>query len=327
MGLLINGQWVNQWYETKSHGGKFLREDSTIRNWITPDGAPGPSGKGGFKTETGRYHLYVSLACPWAHRTLIFRKLKNLEKHISISIVSPEMLQHGWTFCVSEGSTGDEVNHASYLYEIYIANDSKYTGRVTVPVLWDQETRVIVNNESSDIIRMFNQSFNSITQSAKDYYPQNLQSAIDKINEYVCKNVNNGVYSCGFATSQRAYESAYKCLFKTLDRIESILRKKRYLLGDTITEADWRLFTTLIRFDTVYYSHFKCNRQRIEDYPNISEYLRELYQRPGVSETVNFYHIKRHYYYSHSMINPTQIVPLGPEIDFLRPFNRCMTHK
>ncbi len=237
------------------------------------------------------------------------------------------MLQHGWTFCVNEGSTGDEVNHASYLYEIYIANESKYTGRVTVPVLWDKETHVIVNNELSDIIRMFNQSFNSITQNPMDYYSQNLQTAIDKINEFVYKSVNNGVYSCGFATSQRAYESAYKNLFKALDRIESILRKKRYLLGDTITEADWRLFTTLIRFDTVYYGHFKCNRQRIEDYPNISEYVRELYQWPGVSETVNFHHIKRHYYYSHSMINPTQIVPLGPKIDFLRPFNRFMAHK
>ena len=322
MGLLVDGKWVDQWYETKSNSGEFRRENSIIRNWITTDGAPGPSGKGGFKALSGRYHLYVSLACPWAHRTLIFRKLKTLEKHIILSIVSPDMLKNGWTFCVDEGSTGDEINHTNYLYEIYVANEPAYTGRVTVPVLWDKEQHSIVNNESSDIIRMFNQSFNSITQNEDDYYPGSLQNQIDKINDFVYKNINNGVYRCGFATTQRAYEKAYKSLFKALDQVESILRKERYLLGNTITEADWRLFTTLIRFDMVYYGHFKCNRQRIEDYPNISEYLRELYQWPGVRETVNFHHIKHHYYFSHTMINPTQIVPLGPAIDFLRPYNR-----
>jgi putative glutathione S-transferase len=322
MGLLINGQWVDQWYETKSSHGEFQRENTTIRHWITPDGAAGPTGQGGFKAESGRYHLYVSLACPWAHRTLIFRTLKDLEKHISLSIVSPDMLDHGWTFCKKEGSTGDEINHAQYLYELYLAHEQEYTGRVTVPVLWDKQKRSIVNNESADIIRMFNQSFNHITQNFDNYYPLDLQNQIDTINEFVYNTINNGVYRCGFATAQPAYEEAYKSLFNALDRIESILQQKRYLVGNTITEADWRLFTTLIRFDMVYYGHFKCNKQGIEDYPNISEYLRELYQRPGIKETVNFHHIKRHYYFSHTMINPTQIIPLGPEIDFLRPHKR-----
>lgn len=320
MGLLLEGKWVDKWYETKS--GEFKREKTSIHNWITVDGSRSSSGSGGFKAESGRYHLYVSLACPWAHRTLVFRKLKNLEKHISCSIVSPDMLEHGWTFNVEEGSTGDEINHAKYLYQIYVAHQSDYSGRVTVPILWDKKTSSIVNNESSEIIRMLNQSFNQITTNYDDYYPAELQDEINKINDFIYENINNGVYRCGFATSQKAYEQAFEKLFEALGRLEIILKKNRYLLGNKITEADWRLFTTLIRFDVVYFGHFKCNKQRIDDYPNISNYLRELYQWPGIAETVNFTHIKRHYYFSHTMINPNQIVPVGPEIDFLTRHNR-----
>lgn len=318
MGMLINGQWHDKWYETKSNHGEFKREKTTFHHCITADDPK----QSEFKAESGRYHLYVSLACPWAHRTLIFRKLKNLEKHISISVVSPHMLEHGWSFCVEEGSTGDTINHFKYLYEVYIANKPDYTGRVTVPVLWDKEKKVIVNNESSEIIRMFNQAFNSITKNQDDYYPPAFQHEIDEINHFVYENINNGVYRCGFATTQEAYEEAYIKLFTALDNLEVRLKKNRYLVGRQITEADWRLFTTLIRFDMVYYGHFKCNKKRIEDYPNLSEYVRELYQWPGIAETVDFYHIKQHYYYSHTMINPTQIVPMGPEIDFLRPHHR-----
>jgi putative glutathione S-transferase len=317
MGLLVNGEWVDQWYETKSTKGEFKRELSSIRHWITADGSSDT-----FKAESGRYHLYVSLACPWAHRALIFRKLKNLEKHISISIVSPNMLDHGWTFSEEEGSSGDSINHFKYLYEVYKVNDSSYTGRVTVPVLWDKKNKRMVNNESSEIIRMFNQAFNQITNNMDDYYPDNLKNKINEINDFVYENINNGVYRCGFATTQEAYEQAYKNLFEALDKTEEILKKNRYLAGSKISEADWRLFTTLIRFDVVYNGHFKCNKKRIEDYPTLSQYLRELYQWPGIAETVNFQHIKQHYYFSHKMINPTQIVPLGPDIDFFRPYNR-----
>lgn len=322
MGRLINGKWSDQWYDTKSNQGDFKRESAPIRNWISSDGSPGPSGVGDFKAESGRYHLYVSLACPWAHRTLIFRKLKQLEDHISISIVSPHMLEHGWTFNVKEGSSGDALHHFDYLHQIYSKHDSDYTGRVTVPILWDKKQQVIVNNESSEIIRMLNQAFNHVTNNQDDYYPVALQNAINKINDFVYENINNGVYRCGFATSQEAYEIAYKKLFEALDEVEAILQKNRYLVGNTITEADWRLFTTLIRFDAVYHGHFKCNKKRIEDFPAISQYLRELYQWPGVRETVDFYHIKQHYYFSHTMINPTQIVPVGPEIDYLSSHNR-----
>ena len=322
MGLLVNGKWTDQWYDTKSTGGDFQRETAHLRNWITPDGSPGPSGKGGFEAESDRYHLYVSLACPWAHRTLIFRKLKHLEQHISVSVVSTDMLEQGWTFDIQQGSTGDAVNHAHFLHEIYTKNDSQYTGRVTVPVLWDKKQQIIVNNESSEIIRMFNQAFNHITHNQDDYYPQPLQSDIDSINDFVYENINNGVYRCGFATSQQAYEKAYHHLFNALDKIEGILKSTRYLTGNQMTEADWRLFTTLIRFDIVYHGHFKCNKKRIEDYPAMSKYLRELYQWAGVQETVNVDHIKRHYYFSQTTINPTQVVPLGPDIDFLRPHNR-----
>lgn len=311
MGKLINGKWTDQWYDTKSHKGAFVRENSTINHWID-DGA--------FPAESGRYHLYVSLACPWAHRALIFRKLKHLEAHISVSVVSPDMLEHGWTFDKKRDSTGDSLYDLDYLYELYIKEDPHYTGRVTVPVLWDKKTQRIVNNESSQIIRIFNESFNQITGNKDNYYPQELQQKINAINELVYEKINNGVYRCGFATTQAAYDEAYEILFNTLDQLESLLTTNRYLVGEKITEADWRLFTTLIRFDEVYYGHFKCNKQRIEDYPHLSAYRRELYQWPGIAETTNFHHIKRHYYFSHIQINPTQIIPLGPQIDYFRPF-------
>lgn len=315
MGHLRDGKWFNAWYDTKKTGGTFKREQSQFRNWI---------GEGPLIAESGRYHLYVSLACPWAHRTLIFRKLKAVENHISVSIVSPNMLEHGWTFHTEEGSSGDSENHFTYLHQVYTASDPNYTGNVTVPVLWDKKTNQIVNNESADIIRMFNSAFNNMAQNTTDYYPTPLRTEIDSINAYIYENINNGVYRCGFATQQKAYEKAYHALFHALEHIESILQENRYLLGATLTEADWRLFTTLIRFDTVYHGHFKCNKKRLEDYPNLSGYVRELYQWPGVAETVNFQHIKRHYYFSHTMINPTQIIPAGPEIDYSTPHKRTL---
>ncbi|WP_444899849.1 glutathione S-transferase family protein [Microbulbifer sp. VAAC004] len=322
MGLLVNGQWKDQWYDTKDSSGSFKREAAQLRNWITPDGSAGPSGIGGFKAESGRYHLYVSLACPWAHRTLIFRKLKKLEEHISVSIVSPDMLEHGWSFNTDEGSSGDSLFGYQFLHQLYTRNKADYTGRVTVPVLWDKLQNSIVSNESSEIIRMFNQAFNEISGDTQNFFPEEKQTEIDTINELVYENINNGVYRSGFATTQEAYEEAYTNLFDALDRVENILGQQRYLVGEKITEADWRLFTTLIRFDSVYHGHFKCNRQRLEDYPNLSNYVRELYQWPGVAETVNFHHIKRHYYFSHTMINPTQIIPVGPDIDYTNPHNR-----
>lgn len=322
MGLLVNGKWQDQWYDTDKHQGEFKREAAQLRHWITADGSPGPSGNGGFKAESGRYHLYVSLACPWAHRTLIFRNLKSLQEHISVSVVSPDMLDQGWSFNESEGSSGDPLYGSEYLHQIYTRNSSDYSGRVTVPLLWDKQNECIVSNESSEIIRMFNNAFDRITDNHLDFYPEALRTDIDTVNADVYDNINNGVYRCGFATSQSAYEQAYRDLFAALDRIESRLQQNRYLTGSHITEADWRLFTTLIRFDAVYHGHFKCNRHRLEDFANISHYVRELYQWPGVAETVNFSHIKRHYYYSHHMINPTRVVPVGPAIDFDRPHNR-----
>ncbi|WP_444889430.1 glutathione S-transferase family protein [Microbulbifer sp. DLAB2-AA] len=322
MGLLVNGQWKDQWYDTKDSLGSFKREAAQLRNWITRDGSAGPSGRGGFKAESGRYHLYVSLACPWAHRTLIFRKLKKLEEHISVSVVSPDMLEHGWSFNTDEDSSGDSLFGYQFLHQLYTHNKADYTGRVTVPVLWDKLQNCIVSNESSEIIRMLNQSFNEISGDTQDFFPKEKQTEIETINELVYENINNGVYRSGFATTQEAYEEAYTNLFDALDRVENILGQQRYLVGEKITEADWRLFTTLIRFDSVYHGHFKCNRQRLEDYPNLSNYVRELYQWPGVAETVNFHHIKRHYYFSHTMINPTQIVPVGPDIDYTKPHNR-----
>ncbi|MCH8347057.1 MAG: glutathione S-transferase family protein [Proteobacteria bacterium] len=322
MGLLVKGKWHDKWYDTKTSKGEFIREDAQFRNWITPDGGPGPSGKGGFKAEAGRYHLYVSLACPWAHRTIIFRKLKGLEDLIGLSVVHPDMLENGWEYKDYSGVIADSVNGVKYHHQLYTKSDPNYSGRVTVPVLWDKKTSRIINNESSEVIRMFNSSFNELTGNKDDYYPGALQDEIDKINDRVYNNINNGVYRAGFATTQEAYESAFDALFEALGKLDDTLGKQRFLVGDTLTEADWRLFTTLIRFDAVYHGHFKTNLKRIEDYPNLSEYLRELYQVPGVRETVNFDHIKRHYYVSQITINPTQVVPKGPGIDYARPHRR-----
>lgn len=322
MGLLIKGQWHDTWYDTKSSKGNFEREAAQLRNWITPDGEAGPSGQAGFNAESGRYHLYVSLACPWAHRTLIFRELKDLTQHISVDIVSPIMLENGWTFNTAEGSTGDSLHNADFMHQIYTANHADYSGRVTVPVLWDKKTNRIVSNESSEIIRMFNSAFNHITGNTLDFYPDTQVDEIDEINAFVYDKINNGVYKSGFATSQEAYELAYDALFQALDALEDKLSEQKYLLGDTLTEADWRLFTTLIRFDAVYHGHFKCNLKRLEDYPALSHYVRALYQYQNVAQTVDFKHIKEHYYVSHTMINPTQVVPKGPDIDYARPHNR-----
>ncbi|MBM7422588.1 glutathione S-transferase family protein [Spongiibacter marinus] len=313
MGLLIDGKWHDRWYDTENNQGEFKREQSQFRGQIGSDEFP---------AEADRYHLYVSLACPWAHRALIFRRLKKLESLISVSVVSPIMLEHGWTFDIDQGSSGDPLHNAKYLHELYTRNQHDYSGRVTVPVLWDKKQQRIVNNESADIIRQFNDAFADLAEKTQDYYPESLQADIDAINDEVYNKVNNGVYRCGFATTQQAYEDAYDALFAALDTIENQLGTQRFLCGDTISEADWRLFTTLIRFDAVYHGHFKCNRQRLEDYPHLSNYLRHLYQWPGVADTVDFSHIKRHYYVSHPMINPTQVVPVGPDIDYSRPHNR-----
>jgi putative glutathione S-transferase len=320
MGLLIDGVWTED--QPQKTGGRFERPTTSFRNWVTPDGAPGPSGSGGFPAELARYHLYVAYACPWAHRTMIFRKLKKLEDVVSMSIVAPLLGPEGWTFDRADGSTGDPVNGAKALADIYRLADPKYTGRVTVPVLWDKAKRTVVNNESAEIIRMLNSAFAALTEDRTDYYPERLRGEIDAINERVYATVNNGVCRAGFATTQEAYAEAFRELFATLDRLEDRLSAQRYLAGNALTEADWRLFTTLIRFDTVYYGHFKCNLRRITDYPNLWNYLRDLYQVPGVAETVNIDHIKRHYYGSHRNINPTGIVPLGPELDFLAPHDR-----
>ncbi len=322
MGLLINGVWHDQWYDTDSTGGRFVRQESQFRNWVTPDGSPGPSGSGGFKAEPERYHLYVSYACPWAHRALIFRALKGLEEAISLSVVHWFMGDRGWTFEPGKGVIADRLFNAKYLHEVYVHADPNYTGRVTVPILWDRQTHTIVNNESSEIIRMFNSAFDGVGAKPGDYYPESLREEIDALNDRIYDTVNNGVYKCGFATTQAAYEEALKPLFDSLDWLEQRLSNQRYLTGDRLTEADWRLFTTLVRFDPVYVGHFKCNIRRIVDYPNLWAYLRDLYQTNGVAETVNFLHIKGHYYESHTMINPTGIVPLGPEIDFMAHHNR-----
>lgn len=333
MGLLQNGQWVDQWYPTKENGGKFVREDARFRHWITADGMPSSQDidASGFKAEANRYHLYVSLACPWAHRTLIFRELKSLQEIIDVSIVEPHMLHNGWEFAGENqsneathilGSENDPLYAKDYLYQIYQLAAPDYTGRVTVPVLWDKLTKTIVSNESAEIIRMFNSSFNHITDNQLDFYPQALRSEIDSINEWIYSSINNGVYRAGFATSQTAYNEAFDEIFTALDKLESILTEQRYLIGGKITEADWRLFTTLIRFDAVYVGHFKTNKKRIDDYPAISGYLRELYQIEGIADTVNFEHIKQHYYFSHANINPSRIVPNGPALDYLAPHNR-----
>ena len=322
MGLLQNGRWVNQWYDTKETGGRFVRKPPQFRNWITVDGSAGPSGTAGFEAEAGRYHLYVSLACPWAHRTLIFRALKGLEDMISVSVVHWYMAEHGWTFEPGDGIVPDTINGARYMYEVYTKAMPDYSGRVTVPVLWDKKTETIVSNESPEIIRMFNSAFDGIGAKAGDFYPESLRMEIDALNARIYDTVNNGVYKAGFATTQEAYEEAVQPLFASLDWLDERLSNQRYLAGATITEADWRLFTTLVRFDPVYVGHFKCNTRRIADYPNLSGYVRDLYQQPGVGETVNLEHIKNHYYTSHETINPTRVVPAGPLVDYTAPHGR-----
>lgn len=321
MGKLIDGVWHAVWYDTASTGGRFERQESGFRGWVTKDGAPGPDGRS-FPAEPGRYHLYVSYACPWAHRTLIVRKLKKLDDIVSVSVVHPHMGDDGWTFRTDEGATGDHLYGFDFLREVYQKADPHYTGRVTVPVLWDRKTETIVSNESAEIIRMFNSAFNAWGNAGVDLYPEPLRKEIDRWNDAIYPAVNNGVYRCGFATTQEAYEEAFVELFDMLDRLEERLGVQRYLAGDRLTEADWRLFTTLVRFDPVYVGHFKCNLRRIADYPHLSNYLRELYQVPGIAETVNMEHIKQHYYGSHPTINPTGIVPVGPEIDYDAPHNR-----
>ncbi|MFW5824550.1 MAG: glutathione S-transferase family protein [Marinobacter sp.] len=324
MGLLIDGQWHDQWYDTDSTGGKFEREAARFRNWVTADGSPGPHGEGGFPAESGRYHLYVSMACPWAHRTLIFRKLKGLENHISVSVVHPDMLENGWEFRPDSDQHRDAINGARYLHEVYTRAAPDYTGRVTVPTLWDKKRETIVSNESAEIIRMFNCAFDGLEGVRRDldFYPEHLREEVDRVNDRVYHTVNNGVYKAGFATAQDKYEQAYTELFESLDWLEQRLAGQRYLAGSQLTEADWRLYTTLVRFDAVYFSHFKCNRQRIEDFPALSGYLKDLYQVPGVAGTVDISQIKRHYYVSQRTVNPTGIVPVGPELNWNGPHGR-----
>lgn len=316
MGLLVDGVWRNRWYNTKQTGGKFVRQETKFRNWITADGSSG------FKAESGRYHLYVSYACPWAHRTLIFRAIKGLEAMISVSVVHWWMGEDGWTFAQGEGVIPDTVNQVQFLHQLYTKAEPSFTGRVTVPILWDKQTNTIVNNESSEIIRMFNSAFDNLGAAKSDYYPKELHDEIDSLNDRIYHTVNNGVYKCGFATTQAAYEEAVYPLFETLDLLEQLLSTRRYLIGNRPTEADWRLFTTLVRFDSVYVGHFKCSKKRIVDYPNLWAYTRELYQMPKIAATTNFHHIKRHYYQSHESINPTRIVPVGPQLDFNAPHGR-----
>jgi putative glutathione S-transferase len=323
VGQLIEGRWDSAWYDTKKSGGKFERDASRFRDRITRDGAPAQGRSRGFKAEPGRYHLYVSLACPWAHRTLIYRKLKKLENLISVDVVHWHMGENGWTFLREDGATGDRLFGAEFLHQIYTRAEPTYSGRVTVPVLWDKHENTIVSNESSEIIRMFNSAFDEWGDASVDFYPEALRGQIDEINALIYPTVNNGVYRAGFATRQEAYKEAYEDVFRTLDELEQRLGRQRYLVGPQLTEADWRLFTTLVRFDPVYVGHFKCNRQRIADYPNLSNYLRDLYQTGDVRDTVDLFHIKHHYYGSHATINPTGIVPEGPAVDFDAPHDRA----
>tara|TARA_R110002096_G_scaffold24713_9_gene77759 strand:- start:2806 stop:3780 length:975 start_codon:yes stop_codon:yes gene_type:complete len=323
MGQLVDGKWSAEWYDTRSTGGAFKRTQAKFRNWITPDGSAGPSGEGGFAAESGRYHLYVSYACPWAHRTLIFRALKGLGTHITVSVVHPDMLSDGWTFGTDfPGTTGDTLTGLPFLRDIYLRADPAISGRVTVPILWDKKRQTIVSNESSEIIRMFNSAFDGLTGNDADFWPEDLRAAIEPVNDRIYDTFNNGVYKSGFATTQAAYDAAVHALFDTLEWLETRLGANRYLMGDRVTEADWRLFVTLIRFDPVYHLHFKCNRKRIVDYPNLWAYTRELYQWPGVSETVHLDHIVRHYHYSHETINPNRIIPINPVLDYLEPHGR-----
>jgi putative glutathione S-transferase len=322
MGLLIDGQWHDQWYDTDSTGGRFVRSESQFRHWVTADGTPGSSGEGGFRAEAGRYHLYVSLACPWAHRTIIYRRLKGLEGLISMSVVNAYMGAEGWTFEPGRAVAPDSVNGRLRLHEIYTLADPGYTGRVTVPVLWDRRRRTIVSNESAEIIRMFNSAFDGVGANDRDFYPRALRARIDELNDYIYPRVNNGVYRAGFATTQSAYDEAVADLFDALDVLDARLAESRYLTGESITEADWRLFTTLVRFDAVYVGHFKCNRREIRDYPNLWGYLRDLYQQPGIAATVDLDYTREHYYRSQTAVNPTGIVPVGPVPDLDRPHRR-----
>jgi putative glutathione S-transferase len=324
VGLLIDGVWHDRWYDTIDSGGRFIRHESQFRNWVTPSGSPGPSGTGGFKAEPSRYHLYVSLACPWAHRAIIFRRLKGLEAMIGLSVVHWRMLENGWTFEVGPGVINDPIHSARFLYEVYQAAQPNYSGRVTVPFLYDTATGAIVNNESSDIIRMLNTAFDEIGAKPGDFYPYALRPEIDALNQRVYDHVNNGVYRAGFATTQAAYEEAVAPLFETLDWLDRRLSSRRFLFGGGALEPDWRLFTTLIRFDAVYFGHFKCNLRRIVDYRHLWPYARDLYQHAGIAETVDLQHIKGHYYESHRSINPHGIVPAGPDLDFASLHERAL---
>lgn len=324
MGLLVEGKWSNAWYDTSASNGAFVRSQSQYRNWVSASGAAGPTGKGGFKAQAGRYHLYISLACPWAHRTMVFRALKGLQQMISVSIVNSYMGDDGWTFQSGPDVIEDSVNHVEFLHQLYTLAQPDYTGRVTVPLLWDKERQTIVSNESADIIRMFNSAFDEIGAKAGDYYPRQHRAEIDTLNKRIYSAINNGVYRAGFATTQQAYDEAVNTLFIALDELEQRLSEQRYLIANHLSEADWRLFTTLIRFDAVYVGHFKCDRNRIADYPALTHYLRELYQMPGVAQTVNIANIKAHYYQSHRTINPTAIVPTGSVSAFDQPHNRAL---
>ena len=323
MGKLVDGVWEDVWYDTKKTDGKFVRMDASFRNWITADGSAGPSGEGGFEAETDRYHLYVSYACPWAHRTLIFRALKGLTDLITVSVVHPDMLGDGWTFETdAHGATGDTLYGLPFARDVYVKAMPDVSSRVTVPILWDKKRETIVSNESSEIIRMFNSAFNEITGNIDDYWPEEMRDDIEEVNTRIYGTLNNGVYRAGFATAQAAYDEAVDALFETMNWLEDRLSSSRFLIGDRVTEADWRLVTTLFRFDPVYHLHFKCNRARLVDYPNLWAYTRELYQWPGVAETVNFEHIVRHYHYSHETINPNRIIPTNPVIDWMEPHGR-----
>lgn len=323
MGQLVKGEWHDDWYDTGKTGGAFVRTDAAFRNWVTEDGAPGPSGQGGFRAASGRYHLYVSYACPWAHRTLIFRSLKGLTSHIDISVVHPDMLSDGWTFSPDfPGATGDRLFGLPFLRDIYTRAMPQVSGRVTVPILWDMATGQIVSNESSEIIRMFNSAFDGLTGNTDDYWPLALREQIAAVNDRIYATLNNGVYRAGFATTQTAYDTAVAEVFATLDWLEDRLSGQRFLMGNSLTEADLRLFPTLIRFDPVYHGHFKCNRRRIVDYPNLWAYTRDLYQWPGIAETVHDDHFVRHYHFSHETINPHRIVPIGPKLDLATPHGR-----
>ncbi|MDN5863964.1 MAG: glutathione S-transferase family protein [Gammaproteobacteria bacterium] len=322
MGLLVEGKWRDEWYDTEAHGGKFVRETAGFRNWVTVDGEAGPSGEGGFKAEAGRYHLYIAWPCPWCHRVLLYWKLFGLEEAVSVSAVDPLMLEHGWTFGRSGEDRLDPLYGSEYSHQLYTRAVPEYTGRATVPILWDKQRETIVNNESSEIMRMLAEAFKKWAKHEHDFLPGSSRAEIDETNDRVYETVNNGVYKAGFATTQDAYEENFNALFDTLDWLDARLGERRYLSGDAITEADWRLFPTLVRFDAVYFGHFKCNLRRIEDYPNLSGYLRDLHQQPGVAETVRIEETKLHYYGSHRTINPTGIVPRGPVLDFSRPHDR-----